>query len=244
MPPVLLLREPAEVKDLAFLLEEEGLEVRAWPLLAVTEVASAPALTALAEQVGRFSWVIAESPTAVRVLAGLVRSAGADGAAGRAAFLAPSLDTVRALGRHGWEARHVLPEREEGRLETLQSLLTEEDEVLWVGGPGEASWRRWLSQAPGRVTIMRLYDEAPVVVPALEPGTVVVVHSPSAAEALALATDEAWWLRARLVASGPSTASALAEHGVPVTTVADRPTTEALLDATLRAALSSPAALR
>ncbi|MDX2013520.1 MAG: uroporphyrinogen-III synthase [Myxococcaceae bacterium] len=244
MPPVLLLREPAEVRDLTFLLEEEGLEVRAWPLLAVTEVGAAPALTALAEQVGRFSWVIPESPTAVRVLAGLVRGAGAETVATRAAFLAPSLDTVRALGRHGWEARHVLPEREEGRLETLQSLLTEEDEVLWVGGPGEATWRRWLSQAPGRVTLMRLYDEAPLVVPALEPGTVVVVHSPSAAEALALATDDAWRGAVRLVASGPSTASALAEHGVQVTAVAERPSTEALLEATLRAATQGPSALR
>lgn len=243
MPPVLLLRGTDEVKDFVFLLEEEGFAVQAWPLLAVSEVASAPALAALAEQVGRFTWVIPESPTAVRVLAGLVRTAGSDGA-GRAAFLAPSLDTVRALGRHGWEARHVLPEREEGRLETLQSLLTEDDEVLWVGGPQEARWRAWLAQAPGRVTMMRLYDEAPVVVPAVEPGTVIVVHSPSAAEALALSTDEAWRAEVRLVASGPTTSSALAEHGVEVAATAQRPTTEALLEATLRAATAAASALR
>ncbi|MCA3012819.1 MAG: uroporphyrinogen-III synthase [Myxococcaceae bacterium] len=243
-PTVLLLRPAGEARDLEFLLEEEGLEVCAWPLLAVAEVAPGPALTALAEQVGRFSWVIPESPTAVRVLAARVRAAGAEGAAARAAFLAPSLDTVRALGRQGWEARHVLPEREAGRLETLASVLTEDDEVLWVGGPGEAAWRGWLAQVPGRVTLLRLYDEAPVEVPVMPPGTVVVVHSPSAAEALALATDEAWRGAARLVASGPATEAALAEHGVAVAAVAARPTTEALVDAALRAATVGAAGLR
>ena len=142
MTTVLLLREPSEVRDLTWLLEEEGAQVMHWPLLSVTLLASVPSTQALGEQLGRFSWVIPESPTAVRVLAELVRATGARSPSQRAAFLAPSLDTVRALGRHGWEARHVLPERVEGRLETLSSLLHEDDEVLWVGGPREAQWPR------------------------------------------------------------------------------------------------------
>ncbi|MBE2254397.1 MAG: uroporphyrinogen-III synthase [Myxococcus sp.] len=240
MSTVLLLREPSEVRDLTWLLEEEGAAVLHWPLLSVSLLASSPATQALGEQLGRFTWVIPESPTAVRVLAELVRATGASTPAHRAAFLAPSLDTVRALGRHGWEARHVLPDREEGRLETLSSLLHEDDEVLWVGGPREAQWRQWLGAVPGRATLVKLYDEVAVPqVPALPPGSVVVVHSPSAAEAFAASTEPEFRALHRVVASGPSTTSALQELGVPVVAVAARPTTEALFDAA-RHALASP----
>ncbi len=232
MTTVLLLREPSEVRDLTWLLEEEGAQVMHWPLLSVSLLASVPSTQALGEQLGRFSWVIPESPTAVRVLAELVRATGARSPAQRAAFLAPSLDTVRALGRHGWEARHVLPERVEGRLETLSSLLHEDDEVLWVGGPREAQWREVLAQVPGRATMVRLYDEVEAAAPPeLPEGAVVVVHSPSAAEALAASTEEAWRARHRVVASGPLTSSALQELGVAIAAVAARPTTEALFEA-------------
>jgi uroporphyrinogen-III synthase len=235
MATVLLLRDPSEVRDLAFLLEEEGAAVVHWPLLAVRPLADRPSLQALGEQLGRFSWVIPESPTAVRVLAEVVRASGAKTAAQRAAFVAPSLDTVRALGRHGWEARHVLPERVEGRLETLQSLLHEDDEVLWVGGPAEAAWRGWLAQVPGRSTLVRLYDEADApALPPLPDGAIIVVHSPSAAEALASSTEADWRARFRVVASGPTTSAVLSELGVAVASAADRPTTEALFDATRR----------
>jgi uroporphyrinogen-III synthase len=232
MPTVLLLREPSEVQDLSFLLEEEGALVLFWPLLSVTPVDAKASTQALGEQLGRFSWVIPESPAAVRVLSELVRASGAATAARRAAFLAPNLDTVRALGRHGWEARHVLPERDEGRLETLASLLHEDDEVLWVGGPGEARWREALGQVPGRATLVRLYDEAPLQrPPELPDGAVVVVHSPSAAEVFATSTEPEWRARHRVAASGPATASALAEHGIEVAATAARPTTEALFEA-------------
>lgn len=232
MSTVLLLREPSEARELLWLFEEEGADVLHWPLLQVTLTEARPSGQALGEQLGRFTWVIPESPTAVRVLAELVRATGATTAARRAAFLAPSLDTVRALGRHGWEARHVLPEREEGRLETLASLLTEDDEVLWVGGPKEAQWRLWLAQVPGRATLVRLYDEPALPPrPPLPPGAVVVVHSPSAAEALAAASEPSWLGAHPVVASGPTTASVLAELGVPVAAVATHPTSEALFDA-------------
>lgn len=229
---VLLLREPSEVRDLAFLLEEEGLSVVHWPVLAVSALSERASTQALGEQLGRFSWVIPESPTAVRVLAEVVRSTGARTSAQRAAFLAPSLDTVRALGRHGWEARHVLPERAEGRLETLGSLLQDDDEVLWIGGPREAEWRGWLAQVPGRATLVRLYDEAEVPsLPELTGDAVVIVHSPSAAEVFAASTEPDWRSRHRVVASGPSTLAALQELGVAVTATATRPTTEALFEA-------------
>lgn len=232
MATVVLLREPSEVRDLTWLLEEEGAAVVYWPLLAVRPVEWAPALAALGEQLGRFSWVIPESPTAVRVLSELVRATGAMEPARRAAFLAPSLDTVRALGRHGWEARHVLPERVEARLETLGSLLHEDDEVLWIGGPAAAQWRQWLEQVPGRATLVTLYDEpSRPELPDVPDGAVVIVHSPSAAEALAQATDESWRGRTRVVASGPSTSSALEQLGVPVFATALRPTTESLFEA-------------
>lgn len=235
MASVLLLREPSEVRDLAFLLEEEGVSVMHWPVLAVSPAATRPSLQALGEQLGRFSWVIPESPTAVRVLAEVVRASGARSASQRAAFLAPSLDTVRALDRHGWEARHVLPERAEGRLETLRSLLHEDDEVLWVGGPAEPAWREWLGSVPGRSTFVSLYDEAETpALPPLPDGAIIVVHSPSAAEALASSTEPDWRARFRIVASGPTTSAVLNELGVAVASAADRPTTEALFDATRR----------
>jgi len=227
VPTVLLLREPSEARDLCFLLEEEGLSVAHWPVQAVQPVERA-SLHALGEQLGRFGWVIPESPIAVRVLAELVRASGGWSSSRRAAFLAPSLDTVRALGRHGWEARHVLPERAEGRLETLSSLLQEDDEVLWVGGPREAEWRGWLGQVPGRATLVRLYEERTVPRPELARGSIVVVESPSAAEALEAATDSEWRAGHRVVASGPSTQQVLVELGIEVAAVAERPTTEAL----------------
>lgn len=232
MATVLLLREPSEASDLCFLLEEEGLSVRHWPLLAVTPLLSGPSLGALGEQLGRFSWVIPESPTAVRVLAELVRATGSSASGRRAAFLAPSLDTVRALSRHGWEARHVLPERAEGRLETLTSLLHEDDEVLWVGGPKEAQWREWLGQVPGRATLVRLYDEPSLPAPPELPGgSVIVVESAAAAEVFASTTEPDWRAAHRVVAGGPLTHAALAELGIAVQKVASRPTTEALFDA-------------
>lgn len=229
MATVLLLREPSEARDLCFLLEEEGLTVAHWPVQAVVPVEGASAI-ALGEQLGRFSWVIPESPVAVRVLADVVRAAGGS-TSQRVAFVAPNLDTVRALGRHGWEARHVLPERADGRLETLGSLLHEDDEVLWVGGPGEAEWRGWLSQVPGRATVVRLYEERLVPRPELSRGAIIVVESPSAAEALSAATDDAWRADHRVVASGPSTHQALRELGIEVAAVAQRRTTEALFEA-------------
>ncbi|MBL8921672.1 MAG: uroporphyrinogen-III synthase [Myxococcaceae bacterium] len=235
MATVLLLRDPSEVRDLAFLLEEEGASVVHWPVLAVSPAAARPSLQALGEQLGRFTWVIPESPTAVRVLAEVVRASGARSASQRATFLAPSLDTVRALGRHGWEARHVLPERAEGRLETLQALLHEDDEVLWVGGPAEPAWREWLGQVPGRSTFVSLYDQAEVpVAPELPDGSIVVVHSPSAAEAFVASTEPGWRGHVHVVASGPTTSAVLAELGIPVGAAAERPTTEALFEATRR----------
>lgn len=235
MATVLLLREPSEVRDLTFLLEEEGAAVVHWPVLSFV-AHDRLSTQALGEQLGRFTWVIPESPTAVRVLAEVVRATGASTAARRAAFLAPSLDTVRALGRHGWEARHVLPEREEGRLETLASLLTEDDEVLWVGGPKESAWRAWLGQVPGRATLVALYDEveAPTL-PDVPGGSIVVVHSPSAAEALAASTEPEWRALHKVVASGPSTSSVLKELGVAVAATATHPTTEGLFEATRQA---------
>lgn len=238
MATVLLLRGPHEAQDLGFLLEEEGATVVHWPLLEVAEVATQPSLLALGEQLGRFTWVIPESPTAVRVLSEVVRASGAVTAAKRAAFLAPSLDTVRALGRHGFEARHVLPEREEGRLETLSSLLHEDDEVLWVGGEKEPAWRDWLAQVPGRATLVKLYEVRSIPsCPEVPQRTVVVVHSPSAAEALASSTEIEWLSAHVVVASGPATASALTELGVSVHSTANRPTTESLFE-TARAALA------
>jgi uroporphyrinogen-III synthase len=236
MPAVILLREPGEVRDLTFLFEDEGADVFHWPLLSVSNLARDAATWALAEQVARFTWVIPESPTAVRVLAELVRAAGAWSSARRAAFLAPNLDTVRSLARHGWEARHVLPERVEGRLETLGSLLTEDDEVLWLGGPGHASWQDWLGQVPGRATVMRLYDQAPSPpAPEVGPGSLLVVHSPSAAEALAATVEASWLSQVRVVASGPTTEAVLSELGVSIAASADRPTTEAVFEAAQRA---------
>jgi uroporphyrinogen-III synthase len=236
MATVLLLREPSEASALSFLLEEEGHDVLHWPVLAVSPLAG-PSFGALGEQLGRFSWVIPESPTAVRVLAELLRSTGAAASARRAAFVAPSLDTVRALGRHGWEARHVLPERSEARLETLSSLLQDDDEILWVGGPHEAQWRDWLGQVPGRATLVRLYeaDRIPAA-PEVPTGTVIVVESPTAAEVFAAATEPEWRSGHRVVAGGPLTHAALSELGISVQQVATHPTTEALFDATRSAA--------
>ncbi len=242
MPAVILLREPGEVRDLTFLFEDVGADVIHWPLLSVTNLATDAATGALAEQLGRFTWVIPESPTAVRVLAELVRAAGAWSNARRAAFLAPNLDTVRSLARHGWEARHVLPERVEGRLETLGSLLTEDDDLLWLGGPGQAAWQAWLGQVPGRATVMRLYDQAPAPpAPAVGTGALLVVHSPSAAEALSASVEASWLAQVRVVASGPTTEAVLTELGVSIAASADRPTTEAIFEAAQRAVHRSTA---
>jgi uroporphyrinogen-III synthase len=222
--------------DLAYLLEEEGLPVSSWPLFAAPLPYRSGTEMALAEQLGRFAHVIVDGPAAVAALAEWVRCAGSADSARRAGFVATNLSTVRALARFGWEARHVLPERADALLETLRSLSTDDDDVLWVGGSRIEGFRALLQQSPGRATLVRLVEDAAVDTPPMGADLVVVATNPSEAESLCDVLGEAGCPPAwHIVAGSAPTLATLQERGIPVAATASGPTTEALFDGVVRA---------
>jgi len=242
---ILLLRPREHAEDLAFLLEEEGLTLGFLPVLEVPRATDERGLRAAMEHVTRFQWVLPDAPQAVRVMSEAAHTAGTWASLENQSFIAPDHDTARTLGQYRWMPRILLPPVEpvEAVLDALQSVVHDNDEVLVLMGEGaDCPYPALLREMGARVTQANAWrrGELPPIgswvdqVGQAQPKAV-VVHSPAAAEALIRGCAETDWAKTRFVATGPTTAHALTHLGVTVCATAQRPSADAVLDATLEA---------
>ncbi len=127
MARVLVLTRPEASADLAFLLEEEGHQPLFWPLVEVSEVTAG--LRAAAEQLGRFSAVIAMGRGPLQALLEATVGAGSREAMPRVQWLVSDEPGARVLERLGGTAR--VPG--DGKwTSAISGLLTADDDVLVV----------------------------------------------------------------------------------------------------------------
>jgi uroporphyrinogen-III synthase len=218
------------VEALAFLLEEEGLSPVFVPVLDAEAPEDGRALASAAEQLGRFQWVAPDAPQAVRALLENVRAAGTRAALDRVRWLCADGDTARAVERSGFASQVAAP----GRPEAWAALVSEDEEILSLHeAAAPPAWTQTLGAA---ITTVRAWRRRPAfALDVIAPPDVVVVRSPVEGEALAQALPGGRWREVRFVAAGPATAGVLKELGAGVCVVATTPSTDGVLDATLRA---------
>ncbi len=246
------------------MLEEEGAEVVALPMLEVEPPSDARALRAAAETLGRFSWVAFASPAGVESLSEAARVAGtaaalqrlkvavvgagtarAAQAAGLQVHFTPEGTTGAALGRElasrlfpGDEV--LLPAAEEGRPE-LEAALAEAASARLAAQPRRPGEEVAAPSVPG-VTRVVAYRSARLQVAEsvwgdlrVHPPAAVLFASPRTAEAFLEAGGRPVLDKAHLVAIGPTTAAALVALGFPKAHVAERPSAAGLVEAAVHA---------
>lgn len=240
---VLVTRPRDRSEELCFLLEDEGAEVVHVPLLELRPPEDARPLAAAAESIHRYRWVVFASPSAVDALLEALREAGTLEHLPRVKLAAVGPRTARTLEGYGFKA--VEPPEATGLAlyESLRAELEPEDEVLL---PAAEQGRRELEDALRehgvRVSRVTAYRSTPTPLPeeALAqlrqaPPDVALFASPRTAEAFLETVGREGLGKARLVAIGPTTATALGRLGLEVAAVAERPTPEALVEAAIRA---------
>ncbi|WP_342381939.1 uroporphyrinogen-III synthase [Myxococcus stipitatus] len=235
-------RERAE--ELCFLLEDEGAEVLSLPLLELRPPEDPRPLASAAEHIQRYRWVVFASPSGVDALMDALREAGTMSRLDRVRLAAVGPRTARAVKGYGLE---VAAEPEEGTglalFDLIKDSLQSGDEVLLPAAEeGRRELEDSLREAGLLVTRVTAYRSLPAELPpeALEqlgasPLDVVVFASPRTVEAFLEAAGRERLGTAKVVAIGPTTASALEQLGLPPSAVAERPTPESLVDATVRA---------
>jgi uroporphyrinogen-III synthase len=214
------------------------------PLLEMRPPEDPRPLKAAAEGIHRYQWVVFASPSAVEALWEALREAGTTEGLGRARLAAVGPRTARTLEAHGLKVSAEPPEGTGAALyEAMHASLEPEAEVLL---PAAEEGRRELEDAlreqgvrVSRVTAYRSVP-APLTPEALalleaSPPDVALFASPRTAETFLEAVGRERLGRARLVAIGPTTSAALSQLGLPVAAVAERPTPESLVEATVRA---------
>ncbi|MGO8970284.1 MAG: uroporphyrinogen-III synthase [Myxococcaceae bacterium] len=261
---ILVTRPRNRSEELCFLLEEEGAEVVALPMLELEPPSDGRALRAAAETLGRFSWVAFASVAGVEALAEAARVAGTTAALRRLKVAVVGAATARAALTAGLQV-HLVCEGGTGTAlgkELAQTLLPS-DEVLL---PTAEEGRPELEAAFAETTTAQLATEAPpsakrgtpVRAPGLtrvpayrstrlevaeevwadlraRPPVAVLFASPRTAEAFLEAGGRAVLAQARVVAIGPTTAAALASSGFKADGVAERPSSAELVEAAVRA---------
>jgi uroporphyrinogen-III synthase len=255
---VVVTRPRGRSEELCFLLEEEGAEVVALPMLEMEPPKDARGLRAAAETLSRFAWVAFASAAGVEALAEAARAAGTTAAlkrlkvavvgaatarAARAAGLEVTLEaqggTGLSLGAELAPRLHprdevLLPAAEEGRHELEAALL---DAQVPRAAPGAGA------QGPSAtVTRVAAYRSAPLAVAEgvwadlrTRPPAAVLFASPRTAEACLEAGGRPVLGLSRAVAIGPTTATALAALGFPAAGVAERPEAAGFVEAAVRA---------
>lgn len=235
-------RERAE--ELCFLLEDEGAEVLSLPLLELRPPEDPRPLASAAEHIQRYRWVVFASPSGVDALMDALREAGTVGRLDGVKLAAVGPRTARAVKGYGLD---VAAEPEEGTglalFELVKDSLQPGDEVLLPAAEeGRRELEDSLRDAGLLVTRVTAYRSLPAELPpeALEqlvsaPLDVAVFASPRTVEAFLEAAGRERLGTARVVAIGPTTASALEQLGLPPAAVAERPTPESLVEATVRA---------
>jgi uroporphyrinogen-III synthase len=246
---VWVTRPKERAEELCFLLEDEGADVLCLPLLEFSPPTDGRPLAAAAERVQRYRWVAFASPAAVAAFTEAARQAATLTQLSRVSMAAVGPKTAEALRERGLEV--AVEARETtglGLYEALKPQLAPGDEVLL---PAAEEGRRELEEsllAQGvPVTRVAAYRSVPVALDAAtrdwalaHPADVILFASPRTVQAFL----DAWAEQGRgllstslLVAIGPTTASALTERGFYVSGVAERPTSEGLVDAAAKAVL-------
>jgi len=241
---VLVTRPRDRAEELCFLLEDEGAHVLHVPLLELVPPEDARPLLAAVESIQRYAWVVFASPSAVEALMDALREAGTTEMLSSVRLAVVGPRTARAVESHGLKVAAEAPAgTAESLAEVLRPALRPGDEVLL---PAAEEGRRELEEAlreqgalVTRVTAYRsrstpLPDEARELLEAAPPD-VALFASPRTAESFLEEAGRERLGTARLVAIGPTTAAALTHLGLEVAAVADRPTPEALVEATIRA---------
>ncbi|WNG59365.1 uroporphyrinogen-III synthase [Archangium gephyra] len=241
---ILVTRPRERSEELCFLLEDEGAEVLHVPLLELLPPEDPRPLVAAAESIQRYKWVVFASPSGVEALMEALREAGTVETLSRVRIAVVGPRTARTVEGYGLNVTVESPEGTGAALyEVMRPGLDPEDEVLL---PAAEEGRREIEDAlrehGARVTRVTAYRSRPVPLPPeaqalLEssPPDVALFASPRTAEAFLEAVGRERLGAARLVAIGPTTAAALTHLGLPVASVAERPTPEALVEATVRA---------
>ncbi len=241
---VLVTRPKERVEELCFLLEDEGAQVLSLPLLELHPPEDPRPLAAAAESIQRYRWVVFASPSAVEALMEALRLAGTLGRMEQVRVAAVGPRTARTAESHGLK---VAAEPTEATGLGLYALLSPElhpeDEVLLpVAEEGRKELELALREQGVRVTRVTAYRTTPAVLPAeaqqgllASPPDVILFASPRTAEAFLESAGRERLGQARVVAIGPTTANALARLGIPVAAVAERPTSDGLVDAAIRA---------
>lgn len=241
---VVITRPRDRSEELCFLLEDEGAEVMSIPVLDIKPPHDMRPLVAAAEGIQRYRWVVFASPSAVVALADAMREAGTLGRMEHVKLAAVGPRTARDIERIGWK---VSAQPEAGTAEALLPLMAADlapgDEVLLPAAEdGRRELEHSLLELGVHVTRVIAYRTPPAALAPeslvqLEaaPPDVVLFASPRTAELFVDAAGKERLGRSRAVAIGPTTAAGLEQLGLEVAAVAERPTSEALVEAAVHA---------
>lgn len=239
---VLVCRAASESVELRSGLLALGAQVVAHPLIRTEPPADLRALTAAAEawNLGEYEWLVVTSANGVEAFAGAgAQSRRASGRAEKVAAVGPA--TAAALRRRGWDV-DLAPERDYSGRGLAEALLAElrvsarpVRAVLPVSDRADDTVERTLVAAGHRVHRVTAYRTVPSAERLKsrfrgERFDAVLLFSASAAAEFA--RDISVVPReTHLVAIGPPTAAALVARGLRVDAVAERHTSQGMLDA-------------
>jgi uroporphyrinogen-III synthase len=242
---VLVPRPRERAEQLCFLLEDEGAEVLAVPLLELEPPTDPRPLQAAAELLRRFAWVAFASERGVTALVDAARTAGTLDVLRTRKLAAVGPGTAAALGAHGLEATLVASVSSgEGLAEALVPRLAPGEVVLLPAAEdGRRELEDGLRAAGVAVERVGAYRSRPAGAEpegwaevVAHPPRCVLFGSPRTVEAfLALPGAEALVRRVRAVAVGPTTATALRGRGWEPAAIASAPTPPEWVEAAVRA---------
>jgi len=242
---VLVPRPRERAEALCFLLEDEGAEVVALPLLELEPPTDPRPLQAAAELLGRHAWVAFASERAVSALVEAARTAGTLDVLRTRKLAAVGPGTAAALAAHGLDATLVATvSTGAGLAEALQPRIQPGESVLLPAAEqGRRSLEDGLRAAGVTVERVAAYRSSPAgSVPegwaevVTHPPRCVLFGSPRTVEAfLSLPGAEALVPRVRAVAVGPTTAAALQARGWQPAAISASPTPPEWVEAAIRA---------
>ena len=234
---VLILRDPNDAGDLVEALETGGAAVRCESPIELLALASPEEIrTAVEALPAGSSCALFASRSAVRFLAEGLRATelvpGAVLSNARVGALGPG--TAAELARVGIALDWLAADSTGGGLarEFLESKLPRDTVVLLPAArDGRPELREALQSASFDVRFLVLYENRvrPVPVVSEQPWDAIVVASPSGVAAL---PDR---ISSRIIAIGPTTATALRARGLTVAAVASQPTTVGVLESLVQA---------
>lgn len=242
---VLVLRPRERAESLCFLLEDEGAEVVLLPLLELVPPKDPRPLSAAAEQLHRYKWVLFASPSAVDAFVEAVREAGTGRNFSLVKLGAVGPATANALRSAGLKVEAQAEDASgQGLYLAVQQSLQPGDQILL---PAAEEGRRELHDALAAaglpVTRVAAYRSAELshdsaeVAAAFDPmPDVAIFGSPRTVDAFVQLPRGADFLqRSPAVAIGPTTRDALEEKGAKRIVQSQAPTAEALVDAAIAA---------